>query len=76
MKHGTLTGYIHHACRCDACRAANTSHRKAQRARHKAQGLCLECPEPAEPGAARCSHHLGEAADRARLKERSRREQS
>lgn len=23
VKHGTWTGYVHHRCRCDDCRAAN-----------------------------------------------------
>lgn len=31
---------------------------RAYRARHKLYGLCHDCSDPAEPGAARCAMHL------------------
>lgn len=35
IKHGTLTGYINHKCRCGACRAAKTAYRADVRDRHR-----------------------------------------
>ena len=31
MKHGTITGYNHHKCRCEECTAANTERRAEHR---------------------------------------------
>lgn len=28
MRHGTITGYIYHRCRCDDCREANSTYRR------------------------------------------------
>ena len=33
MKHGTRTAYLHHRCRCDACRGANTAWSRVVRER-------------------------------------------
>jgi hypothetical protein len=34
-KHGSIAMYIHHKCRCTACRAANAAHARRQRAAKK-----------------------------------------
>lgn len=35
-KHGTITAYTHHCCRCDDCRAANRRREQASRVRRYA----------------------------------------
>jgi 5-methylcytosine-specific restriction endonuclease McrA len=35
LKHGTLSGYHNHGCRCDACRAANTEYYRKYRTDHR-----------------------------------------
>lgn len=49
MTHGTLTGYIHHACRCADCRKAWSTRQRAYIARCKAEGRCITCEAPAVP---------------------------
>lgn len=45
MKHGTLTGYGHHGCRCEACREAKVTHQKwYRRSRVKDRGLISAQP--------------------------------
>lgn len=41
--HGSLTFYTHHACRCDACRAANTAYhrRRKQAGKVVRRGGCM-----------------------------------
>lgn len=34
FEHGTLTGYTHYKCRCDACKAANTEYNKQYYVQH------------------------------------------
>lgn len=33
IKHGTVSGYSYHKCRCDQCRAASTEYRRKRRQR-------------------------------------------
>jgi hypothetical protein len=51
--------------------------RARYRAWHKAQGLCVDCPRPAEPGSPRCREHIDKTnaikkADKARRAENGR----
>ncbi|MDP8961530.1 MAG: HNH endonuclease [Actinomycetota bacterium] len=48
MRHGTTTGYSHHRCRCDACRAAHTAH-----ARKTTGRPCVRCGGPKAGGGGR-----------------------
>ena len=41
--------------------------RARYRARHKAQGLCLECPRPALPGKTLCGYHAMKGSMQNRL---------
>lgn len=34
------------------------SYIQARRLRNRSQGLCLDCPNPAVPGRAKCAKHL------------------
>ena len=38
IKHGTLSGYHNHKCRCDECRAAATEYERRRREANKAKG--------------------------------------
>jgi hypothetical protein len=37
IPHGTVTGYSHHKCRCDACRSAQTEAMRKYRAKDPAK---------------------------------------
>lgn len=67
MKHGTVSCYVYHKCRCDDCRAAKASYerergqnrRNGARAEHKRRWdrenrpLC-ECGQPMRRGSSQC----------------------
>lgn len=44
-RHGTVTWYVNHKCRCAVCLDHWAAHMRAYRAKRKAQGLCMECPK-------------------------------
>lgn len=54
-------GYRCDACRmrksrCESCREARAAKQREQRARKRAQGICVQCTEPATEGTL-CSEH-------------------
>lgn len=36
MNHGTITAYVHHRCRCERCKQANTEYRRKQKVKRYA----------------------------------------
>jgi hypothetical protein len=40
--HGTQSRYVHHGCRCQACREANTRCQREQRARQRIRLTMIE----------------------------------
>lgn len=43
---------------CERCANKNAEYVRAYNARHKMQGLCVECWSKPEPGRVRCAKHL------------------
>lgn len=63
-------GYRCAACRgrktrCEDCRAARGAKQRERRARKRAQGICVQCTEPADAGSL-CSRHQLENLERSR----------
>lgn len=47
MRHGTVSAYTNHACRCLDCKRANYAGHRARYELLRSQGLCVRCKQTA-----------------------------
>lgn len=70
-RHGELTSYTHHGCRCDLCKATMSAYNKEYRRKRIEAGLCTKCGTPVTEGETACFEcKVRDAEARRRYRER------